>query len=102
MEKPEVLDHWYAPVFGFNASTQEFYRAIEAELKSRQVPGLEISRVEYSEGGLLSQKREYLRLYRERLVKKITVGKDEIDISFCYLPSFKELAVEQRTLKCAW
>lgn len=49
-------------------STDEFYQSIEKELKSRQVPGLEMSRIEFSEGGLLSDKREYLRMSRERLV----------------------------------
>jgi len=34
----------------------------------------------------------------ESLVKKITIGKDEIDISLCYLPSFKEMTNGQRTL----
>ena len=32
------------------------------------MPGLEISRVEFSEGGLFSDKRTYLRMTRERLV----------------------------------
>ena len=67
-KRADVLDHWYALIPGFNTSTKEFYEAIEAELKSRQVPGLEMSRVEFSEGGLLSSKREYLRMTRERLV----------------------------------
>lgn len=67
-KKADVLGHWYSLIPGFNTSTQEFYRAIEKELKERQVPGLEITRVEFSEGGLLSHKREYLRMTRERLV----------------------------------
>src|ERR1051325_2972869 len=67
-KKADVLSHWYSLIPRFNASTHEFYQAIEAELKERKVPGLEISRVEFSEGGLLSDKREYLRMTRERLV----------------------------------
>jgi hypothetical protein len=63
-----VLEHWYALIPGFNTSTQEFYQAIEAELKAREVPGLQLSRVEFNEGSVLSDKREYLRLTRERLV----------------------------------
>jgi hypothetical protein len=66
--KVEVLNHWYAPVDNFQFVTSEFYQMIEKELQARKVPGLEISRVEFSEGGLLSDKREYLRLKRERLV----------------------------------
>ena len=34
----------------------------------------------------------------ETLVNKITIGKDEIDISLCYLPTFKEMTNGQRTL----
>lgn len=68
LEKGTVLRHWYVPVPGFETSTADFYGAIEAELKARKVPGLEISRVEYAEGGVLSDKREYLRMIRERLV----------------------------------
>jgi hypothetical protein len=66
--KADVLSHWYALIPGFSTSTGEFYESIEQELKSRQVPGLEMSRIEFSEGGLLSDKREYLRMCRERLV----------------------------------
>lgn len=66
--KEEVFDYWYAPVDHFEFLTDDFYKRIEQELASRKVPGLEMSRVEFSEGGLLSGKREYLRLRRERLV----------------------------------
>jgi hypothetical protein len=66
--KADVLSHWYALIPGFNTSTKEFYDAITKELKDRQVPGLEIFRVDFAEGGVLSNKREYLRLTRERLV----------------------------------
>ncbi|MFN7139407.1 MAG: hypothetical protein ACK4UN_08720 [Limisphaerales bacterium] len=66
--KEEVIKHWYTPLDNFQFATPEFYGMIEKELQARKVPGLEISRVEFSEGGLLSDKREYLRLRRERLV----------------------------------
>jgi len=67
-KKADVISHWYALVPDFQSSTQEFYAGIEKELESRKVPGLEISRVEFAEGGMLSAKREYLRMTRERLV----------------------------------
>lgn len=67
-KKADVLSHWYALIPGFNTSTKEFYEVVEKELKAREIPGLDISRVEFSEGGLLSAKREYLRMTRERLV----------------------------------
>ena len=64
----DVLDHWYTLVPEFQFSTNEFYGAVEQELKRRLVPGLEIERVDFSEGGLLSANRVYLRMIRERLV----------------------------------
>jgi hypothetical protein len=67
-KKGEVIDHWYALIPGFNTSTKEFYEAVENELKERQVPGLEIFHVDFAEGGVMSSKREYLRMTRERLV----------------------------------
>ena len=57
-----VEEHWYVPLLGFHISTQEFYAAVEKELTQRKVPDLEISRVEFAEGGLLSARRQYLRL----------------------------------------
>ncbi|MDR3405949.1 MAG: helix-turn-helix domain-containing protein [Chthoniobacter sp.] len=35
----------------------------------------------------------------ESLVKRITIGADEIDISLCYLPSFREMTNRHRTLR---
>ena len=67
-KKADVIDHWYSLVPGLNASTKEFYEAVENELKNRKVPGLEMFQVDFTEGGLLSAKREYLRMTRERLV----------------------------------
>jgi hypothetical protein len=64
----DVIDNWYTLVPGFNSSSKEFYDGIEKELKTREVPGLEIFHVDFAEGGVLSQKREYLRMTRERLV----------------------------------
>jgi hypothetical protein len=66
--KDEVHKHWYSSVDNFEYASNDFYQAIEKELLARKVPGLQTSRIDLSEGGLLSDKREYLRLKRERLV----------------------------------
>ena len=63
----DVLDHWVAFLDNFSYSPQEFYGAIEKELEARRIPGLTISREEFTEGGMLSERRVYLRLFRERL-----------------------------------
>jgi len=67
-KKADVLSHWYVLVPGFSTLTKEFYATVEQELKHREVPGLTLTREEFAEGGLLSDKRQYLRMTRERLV----------------------------------
>ncbi|MEI8288152.1 MAG: hypothetical protein WCH99_01665 [Verrucomicrobiota bacterium] len=67
-KKADVIEHWYSLVPGFSTSCKEFYAKIEKELKERQVPGLDIAYVDFAEGGIMSAKREYLRMTRERLV----------------------------------
>ncbi|HVM60183.1 MAG TPA: hypothetical protein VMV72_04885 [Verrucomicrobiae bacterium] len=66
-KKDEVLQHSILVAPGFAYPPQEFYDAIVRELAAHKVPGLDISRVEYAEGGVLSDKRIYLRMIRERL-----------------------------------
>jgi hypothetical protein len=66
--KPEELrPPTYTLIDGFQTSTDAFYKSIEDELQTRKVPGLDFSRLDYREGGLLSSKRDYLRMRRERL-----------------------------------
>lgn len=65
-KKGEVLDSWIAFHDELSFPPREFYEIIEQQLTARRVPGLEISREEFCEGGLLSEKRIYLRLFRER------------------------------------
>ena len=67
-KKAEVLEHWISFADDFQFPSADFFAAIEKELLARQVPGLAMSRVEFAEGGLLSDKRVYLRMVRERLV----------------------------------
>jgi hypothetical protein len=67
-KKPQEIDHQYQFVDGFEGSIREFYDAIESDLAARKVPGMQISREHFAEGGLFSATREYLRMRRERLV----------------------------------
>lgn len=66
-KRGEVLDGWILFADSFSFPPQDFYAAIEKELVERKIPSMEISRQEFSQGGLLSDKRIYLRLFRERL-----------------------------------
>ena len=51
---------------GVQFSALDFYRSVEDALTARQVPRMQVKHVEYHEGSLLSDKRVYLRLARER------------------------------------
>ena len=66
-KKGDILGHWIAFHDNFNFSPQDFYDTIQKELEARKIPGMEISKEEFAQGGMLSDKRIYLRLFRERL-----------------------------------
>jgi hypothetical protein len=59
-----TFSHWDHLVEGSDATPMEFYRALEEAIERRKVPNSSRSRVDYREGGLLSAKREYLRVKR--------------------------------------
>ena len=63
-----VIRHWRAFAESFHMAPSVFYSALEEEIKSREIPGLDLKKVEWAEGGILSFQRTYLRLTRERLV----------------------------------
>lgn len=63
-----VISHWSTLIENLQASPLQFYQSVETTLKRRQIPETENSRVEYLESGLLSAKREYLRVTRGGLV----------------------------------
>jgi len=78
----EVLNHSFDVAPNFNFSPQEFYELIEKELAARKIPGLEISRAEHAEGGILSGKRVYLRMIRERLAFDVCAAPFGVDYFF--------------------
>jgi len=75
----------------FAISSDDFYAAIESELVARNIPDLTITRELFREGGLLSSKREYLRLRRERLVFDICAA--PFGTSFFFSTRFAEIPV---------
>lgn len=64
----EVVSHWYHGFENYNTSAREFYASVEEAVKRRGIPDVEFSRVDHAEGGILSAKREYLRVARGKLV----------------------------------
>ncbi|MEK7795672.1 MAG: hypothetical protein AAB353_14135 [Candidatus Hydrogenedentota bacterium] len=74
----DVVSHWYHLFEGTNQSTQEFYARLEQALKERAIPDATFGHIEIKEGGLLSAKRLYLRIWRKKHVFDIcgaTFGK---------------------------
>ncbi len=65
---PTVLSHWSRLFEGLSASPLGFYKSVEQAVERRQLPDTSRSRVDWHEGGVLSAKREYLRVERGRLV----------------------------------
>ena len=63
-EQQLVVSHWYHLIEGLQESPLEFYMQIGSALEKRAIPEAAQSRVDYREGGLLSAKREYLRVRR--------------------------------------
>lgn len=66
--KPRVLHYWYAMLPDFDLSVSEFYQSIIDEIEAQEIPDLKVSVVEHPEGSLLSARRKYLRIRRERLI----------------------------------
>jgi len=62
-----VISHWHHPVENFATSAMEFYAAIELALQPREIPEYSTSRIEWRESGVLSARREYLRIKRGKL-----------------------------------
>lgn len=63
----KVLQHWIASADLFTLAPNEFYQRVEKQVSECGIPGLQMSRIDFSEGGLLSEKRTYLRMQRKRL-----------------------------------
>lgn len=61
----EPGDHWNHFFAGLKFSTNEFYALVEENINTQTMPGVKISRVNFSEGSIISDKREYLRVERK-------------------------------------
>jgi len=64
----EFISHDPLLIEGMRFSSQEFYARVERALAARQIPNARVTRVDWKEGGMLTARREYLRIKRERFV----------------------------------
>jgi len=61
----DIISHWNTFIEGFQGSTLDFYTRVEEAIRQRQMTDYKTSRVDWREGGILSAKREYLRVQRK-------------------------------------
>lgn len=59
-----VLSHWHKLFEGFQESPEQIYSQMEQAIERRKIPDVKISRISYPEAGVLSARREYLRVQR--------------------------------------
>lgn len=90
--KADIISHWYAIVPSFQTSAQDFYSSIERELAAQKIPGMEMTRVDFAEGGALSDKRTYLRMLRERLVFDICAA--PFGVNYFFSGRFAEIPLK--------
>lgn len=62
------LSHWHRLFDGLQESSQKVYAAIEEEVRRQNIPDVKMSRVTYHEKGILSAKREYMRVRRKERI----------------------------------
>jgi hypothetical protein len=91
----EIISHSPLLIEGLSFSPQEFYQRVEKAIAVRAIPDFVATRVDWKEGGPLSQRREYLRLNRERLIFDVCAAK--FGTGF-----FVSLWFGQRPLRIGW
>lgn len=65
----KIHSHWHRSFEGLlDVTPKEFYARVEDAVERRQIPDVVRSRVDWHEGGMLSAKREYLRVQRNQYV----------------------------------
>jgi len=63
-EQTELLSHWLQHFEGLTQSSQQFYSMVEKRVSMKQISDVKFARVDFKEGGLFSDSREYLRIKR--------------------------------------
>lgn len=64
----KVNSHWQHYFDDLTYSSQDFYRSVEKILQEKQIPDSSTKRITYSETGLFSANREYLRVERGSMI----------------------------------
>jgi len=71
---PLIFSHWHHSIDALQESPQKVYNSLVEAISKRQIPGIDISRIDYREGGVFSAKRTYLRVQRKEHIFDICVA----------------------------
>lgn len=64
VEPTNIISHWSHRAEGLQISSDDFYRLVKIIVDAEKVEKIKLERVNFSEGGLFSAKREYLQIRR--------------------------------------
>jgi hypothetical protein len=67
----DTVSHWHNTVQGVSINPAEFYNRIKQQIQDWDLPGVDFTNVVLHEGGLISWRRQYLRVYRRGLIYDI-------------------------------
>src|SRR5437867_10644168 len=67
----QQLSYWCKLFDNFNFSPKEFYAMTTKNLEGREIPDLEKQFIMFQQSGVISAKRLYMQLRRERLVFEV-------------------------------
>lgn len=63
-----AFSHWYHLNENLQQSSKEFYNQLTQAIQKRKLPKVSLSQIYHKEGGVVSAKREYLRVKREEYI----------------------------------
>jgi len=64
----KILSHWHHRFEAIPFSPQEFYQSLRETLATKEIRHVAISGISYTQGGLLSPRRDYLRIQYKDLI----------------------------------
>jgi hypothetical protein len=69
-----AVSHWHQTIDGLTGTPSEFYEAVQSRLREQNIPGVVTKLVSFREGGILSDKRDYLRISRAEISYDLCVA----------------------------
>ncbi|HEX6369067.1 MAG TPA: hypothetical protein VF006_09040 [Longimicrobium sp.] len=69
-----AVSHWHQTIDGLTGTPSEFYEAVQDKLREQNIPGIVTRPISFREGGILSDKRDYLRIRREEISYDLCVA----------------------------